>query len=237
MARASKPLRFVVVLVLNSALAAGRYFAHGDHLAGAVRPRDSAITAPPGHPPAIQPRNGVITYFISETLVGSAAASRRQAFKADDPELAGWALGEWQRALKDAVRFRPDTESNASITMYWLPWKPNEHGVTRTRRAGGGFQSTIFVRPDTAHLPPAIAQRAAQDPLYRDVIVYLTCLHEFGHALGLGHSAQPDSVMQARSSQTLFDAIRARVRARGDLRNAAVLSAGDVQDVVRSYTR
>lgn len=110
-------------------------------------------------------------------------------------------------------------------------------GVTQTRRRSGGFQSTIFVQPDTAHLEPAIARRAAHEGLYRDIIVYVTCLHEFGHALGLGHSTQTDSVMQARSSRASFDSLRTRVRVRADLRQAAMLGAGGVQAVVQTYSR
>jgi predicted Zn-dependent protease len=36
---------------------------------------------------------------------------------------------------------------------------------------------------------------AKRDPLFRDTVVYLTCLHESGHALGLPHTAQFADIM------------------------------------------
>ena len=43
-------------------------------------------------------------------------------------------------------------------------------------------------------LPPP-ANETGRDPLLRDAIVYLTCLHETGHALGLAHTADFDDIM------------------------------------------
>jgi predicted Zn-dependent protease len=34
-----------------------------------------------------------------------------------------------------------------------------------------------------------------KDPLFRDAIVYLTCLHELGHALGLQHTRSFADIM------------------------------------------
>jgi hypothetical protein len=42
---------------------------------------------------------------------------------------------------------------------------------------------------------PAIFGAASQDPMLRDAIVYLTCLHETGHALGLPHTADFPDIM------------------------------------------
>ncbi len=43
-------------------------------------------------------------------------------------------------------------------------------------------------------LPPATGSYGS-DPLLRDTVVYLTCLHETGHALGLAHTAAFADIM------------------------------------------
>ena len=48
--------------------------------------------------------------------------------------------------------------------------------------------SAVFVLPDTRALGREIHDRAQADPVFRDVVVYLTCLHELGHAFGLAHT-------------------------------------------------
>ena len=41
----------------------------------------------------------------------------------------------------------------------------------------------VYVTPGIKGQGPAIARLAARDPLLRDTIVYLTCVHELGHAI------------------------------------------------------
>jgi predicted Zn-dependent protease len=66
-------------------------------------------------------------------------------------------------------------------------------------------QAILYVRPDTHSKHKILGPAAVKDPLLRDTIVYLTCLHEIGHALGLGHTAAENDVMRTEGSAVNFD--------------------------------
>jgi hypothetical protein len=53
----------------------------------------------------------------------------------------------------------------------------------------------IYVLPDTHALGREIDAATRTDRLLREGIVYLTCLHESGHALGLRHTAAFADIM------------------------------------------
>jgi len=55
--------------------------------------------------------------------------------------------------------------------------------------------AAVFIRADMNALGLEIGLRARRDPLWRESIVYLTCLHETGHALGLAHTADFADIM------------------------------------------
>ena len=78
-----------------------------------------------------------------------------------------------------------------------------------------------------------------QDALLRDAIVYLTCLHESGHALGLEHSNQFGDIMYPRRSMSrslylgfsdiaeYFGRYRHKLFVREDIRKNSGLSPAD----------
>ena len=67
----------------------------------------------------------------------------------------------------------------------------------RNAACGCGRQARgiIYVLPDTRMLGRDIEAATRADHLLRDSIVYLTCLHESGHALGLPHTAAFADIM------------------------------------------
>ena len=69
------------------------------------------------------------------------------------------------------------------------------------------------------------------DQLLRDAIVYLTCLHETGHALGLSHTAVFDDIMYSfqygGDIPEYFGRYRRKLRSRDDIRENAGMSEAD----------
>jgi len=133
-------------------------------------------------------RSETITYFIAE---GSADSG----FKEADRTLAEWALEAWGRQADPPVDMAPGPEATATIRIYWVPAGAGLYGEMRGRMVNGRLAADVFVHPDTEALGLDIAQRARLDPLFRDAVVYLTCVHELGHAFGLQHTSAFADIM------------------------------------------
>jgi len=78
-----------------------------------------------------------------------------------------------------------------------------------------------------------------EDPLLRDTIVYLTCLHETGHALGLQHTAAFADIMYSfqfgGDIPEYFGRYRRLLTVRSDIRKHAGMSADDRKRIVQLY--
>ncbi len=76
-----------------------------------------------------------------------------------------------------------------------------------------------------------IAAGDTKDLLMRDTIVYLTCLHESGHALGLSHTNQFDDIMfsfqYGGDIPEYFARYRRKLTRREDIRKNSGLSPAD----------
>ena len=113
-----------------------------------------------------------------------------------DFQLAEWALQAWQAASDGKLRLeKTDQISRANIRLHWADSEQGQYGETRPFVTDGMRGAEVFVRPDLRAMGPEIFSAATQDSLLRDTIVYLTCLHETGHALGLSHTADFADIM------------------------------------------
>jgi hypothetical protein len=113
-----------------------------------------------------------------------------------DAELGIWALEAWQKASVGELRVAAASEEDrARIRIYWAWGTQSLYGEARPIVVDGKRGAAIFVIPDMARLGPDIDAVAKRDPLFRDAVVYLTCLHESGHAIGLPHTAQFADIM------------------------------------------
>ena len=173
-----------------------------------------------------------ITYFIAD-------GNGKSGYRSSDRELARWALQAWQRSAAQGLRFAAATESSARIRVFWAGPDGGEYGETRPIVVGGRQGAAVFIRPDMDSLGQDIARRARADVLLRDSIVYLTCLHEFGHALGLEHTSDFADIMYyfgyGGDVAEYFGRYRKQLHSRNDIASVSGLSDGDVRRIKALY--
>ena len=104
----------------------------------------------------------------------------------EDVELADWAFKAWERASAKSLQLsRVDDLRKAHIRVYWAGAREGVYGEARPIMVEGKQGAEVYVRPAAA----------MDDRLLRETVVYLTCLHETGHALGLPHTANFADIM------------------------------------------
>jgi len=166
-----------------------------------------------------------VPYFIAD-------GKGTTGFRTSDTELARWALEDWQRSSGQAIRFEAAPESSALVRLYWAQPSDGQYGEIKRLVVDGRLAAAVFIRPDMASLGPDIAERAARDPLLRESIVYLTCVHELGHALGLQHTRDYRDIMYffgyGGDIPEYFGRYRTQLRSRPDIAKVSGLSSGDV---------
>ena len=140
-----------------------------------------------------------------------------------------------------SLRFEPAPEAEALVRVYWVPASAGQYGEMQALEVNGRRGAAVFIRPDTEALGPDIARLARTDALLRDTIVYLTCLHELGHALGLAHTSAFRDIMYffgyGGDIPGFFGRYREQLRTRADIARVSGLSADDVSRVRALYAK
>lgn len=165
----------------------------------------------------------VVTYHVSE---GDDATGVRES----DRELARWAIQSWAAAAGAALEVVESEEADASIVIQWVRADQGLYGEMRRRVVDGRPVADVFVRPDIRGLGSDI-EAAATDPLFRDAVVFLTCVHEIGHAFGLPHTADFADIMYTfqfgGDFVAYFQRFRNQLSGRADIPTADPFSDGD----------
>jgi hypothetical protein len=178
------------------------------------------------------------TYWIQPCSV---EVSHETTCAAGDPELAEWALDAWQHAARRDLTFATAAQEHARIRIYWASGRTRLYGEARPIDVDGKRGSAIYVNPDVTQLGDEIYLAAERDPLLREAIVYLTCLHESGHALGLSHTGKFEDIMYSfgfgGDIVEYFERYRRKIGARQDIRGESAISAYDRQRLVTLFRK
>jgi hypothetical protein len=172
-----------------------------------------------------------ISFFIED---GSGVPGYRDS----DRELAKLALEAWSRESAGKLKFTESRQRDvALIRLRWISPTEGLYGETRRVEVNGKPGAIVYVMPQVSVQGEPLASHAVQDTLLRDTIVYLTCVHELGHAVGLSHTRRFEDIMYyfgyGGNILDYFMRYRNRLQSRGDIAKYSGLSTGDV-DVLRN---
>jgi hypothetical protein len=167
-----------------------------------------------------------------------AAGDQRERYRPADGQLAQWALDAWQRAAGSALQLTPTPEASARVRLYWAGPQSGQYGEMRSLQVDGRVGAAVFIRPDTTSLGPDIHALATSDPLFRDTVVYLTCVHELGHAFGLEHTTDFRDIMYSfeyGGNIVEYFSYRRQLKSRDDIAHASGMSEADIAKVRTLY--
>jgi hypothetical protein len=142
---------------------------------------------------------------------------------AGDLELAKWAMEAWQANSGGALTLeKAPTREKAHIRINWTGGRDGLYGEARPIVVEGTRGAEVYVVTPAAPMT---------DALLRDAIVYLTCVHETGHALGLPHTAEFADIMYSfqygGDITEYFGRYRRKLAARDDIRKHSGMSDDD----------
>jgi hypothetical protein len=139
-----------------------------------------------------------------------------------DIDLARWALMAWQDASQGQIHLVQADRENALLRLVWSMPMEGVYGETVPIRVNGQPGAQINILIQNPH---------SNDALLRDTIVYLTCLHESGHALGLPHTHNFADIMYnfqyGGDITEYFDRYRRKLKTRDDIRKNPGISEHD----------
>lgn len=157
-----------------------------------------------------------------------------------DDDLARAAIAAWAGASggKIAIKFVPRM-ADARLRLLWVGASGGQYGEMRPIMVGERRGAEVFVRPVTDGMGRAISGRARRDRLYRDTIVYLTCVHELGHGFGMSHTADFADIMYSFEHggdiEEYFLRYRRKLTRRRDVRKHPGLSRSDGRRLRQLY--
>ena len=152
---------------------------------------------------------------------------------AADMDLARWALSAWERASDGKLRFTETKDrTNALIRFRWADKDSGLYGEAVPISVNGRRGRDLHI---------LINQDRSDDHLLRDTVVYLTCLHESGHALGLEHTRAFADIMYnfqyGGDITEYFGRYRRLLKSREDIRANPGMSSADRAALVESVAK
>jgi hypothetical protein len=161
-------------------------------------------------------------------------------YRDSDRDLARLAFEAWSRESGGQLKFtETKTLDSALIRIRWISTNEGLYGETQRVQVNGKPGAIVYVMPQVSVQGEPLASRAVQDNLLRETIVYLTCVHELGHAVGLQHTAKFDDIMYyfgfGGNIVDYFMRYRSKLQSRGDIARYSGLSVDDIAALHRVY--
>jgi len=149
-----------------------------------------------------------------------------------DQQLAEWAFAAWQKASSGRLEFKAASKDEAGIRVVWAGAEEGMYGEARSIFVNGHRAVNFYVRP---------APLSTADPLLREAITYLTCVHETGHALGLVHTSDFADIMYSfqygGDIREYFGRYRRLIHSRDEIRDHSGMSDADRAQLERVLTK
>lgn len=161
-------------------------------------------------------------------------------YQQSDRDLARLAIVAWARESGGKLRFvETNTRENAVVRLRWISNNAGLFGETQRIYVDGKPGAVVNVMPHVGQLGEPLSSRAVADALLRDTIVYLTCVHELGHAIGLSHTSAFEDIMYSFAYGGDFVAYfmryRSRLQSRADIAKYSGLSGRDTEVLRNLY--
>ncbi|MEQ1885735.1 MAG: matrixin family metalloprotease [Bryobacteraceae bacterium] len=155
-----------------------------------------------------------------------------------DTDLARWAFEAWEKASEGKLRFvETKNRDDGRIRVRWADRDSGLFGEAVPINVNGqrGAELHILIANENAD------GSGKSDSLMRDAVLYLTCLHESGHALGLNHTRAFADIMYnfqyGGNIPEYFGRYRRKLTRRDDIRSNSGMSPADQRALIESIAK